>query len=181
MPESRNMTQVQPPGMISYFGNSSAPDGWLLCNGAAVSRSTYSDLFAAIGTTFGAGNGSTTFTLPDLRGEFLRGWDNARGIDSHNGVQPRSFASFQKGSLQAYNVPNNEGGVGGYSISNTNDAATGTRDAGVDWVTQGSYDPTGSIHSNTGPLNTGDWINDEGWGGGGQRPRNVALLICIKF
>lgn len=70
-----------PTGTIAMFGGSSAPDGWLLCNGAAVSRSTYSDLFSAIGTTYGAGNGSTTFNLPDLAGKFPLGSDsaNARG------------------------------------------------------------------------------------------------------
>jgi microcystin-dependent protein len=60
-----NMT---PTGAISPFGGSSAPAGWLLCNGAAVSRTTYADLFGVIGTTFGTGDGSTTFNLPNLNG-----------------------------------------------------------------------------------------------------------------
>jgi len=59
-----------------------APDGWRACSGQAVSRTTYAALFAAIGTEYGVGDGSTTFDLPDLRGEFLRGWDNGRGVDS---------------------------------------------------------------------------------------------------
>ena len=62
-----------PTGTVAYIAASSAPGGWLKCNGAAVSRTTYAALFAAIGTTFGAGDGSTTFKLPDLRGEFVRG------------------------------------------------------------------------------------------------------------
>lgn len=57
-----------PKGMISPFGGSSAPSGWLLCNGAAVSRTTYSALFAVIGTTYGSGDTSTTFNVPDLLG-----------------------------------------------------------------------------------------------------------------
>lgn len=66
-------------GVIGFFAGSSAPSGYLKANGALVSRTTYATLFAAIGTTFGAGDGSTTFALPDLRGEFLRGWDDGRG------------------------------------------------------------------------------------------------------
>ena len=62
-----------PAGTVLPFGGSSAPDGFLLCNGAAVSRTTYAALFAVIGESFGVGDGSTTFNLPDLRGMFLRG------------------------------------------------------------------------------------------------------------
>jgi microcystin-dependent protein len=63
-----------PAGMVQYFANSSVPTGWLQCNGALISRTTYADLFAAIGTTYGAGDGSSTFALPDTRGQFLRAW-----------------------------------------------------------------------------------------------------------
>lgn len=62
-----------PAGAIMFFGVKSIPDGWLLCNGANVSRTTYANLFAAIGTNFGSGNGSTTFTLPNLSGRFIEG------------------------------------------------------------------------------------------------------------
>lgn len=62
-----------PTGAIMAFGVTSIPSGWLLCNGANVSRTTYAALFAAIGTRFGAGDGSTTFTLPNLDGRFLQG------------------------------------------------------------------------------------------------------------
>jgi len=64
---------VLPAGAIVPFGGAAAPAGWLLCDGAAVSRTTYAALFAAVGTTFGVGDGSTTFTLPDLRGRFPLG------------------------------------------------------------------------------------------------------------
>lgn len=180
MPQQRTMVELQPAGMISYFANSTAPSGWLLCNGGYINRTTYSDLFAAIGTTYGTTEGSN-FAVPDCRGEFLRGWDNGRGVDSNSGSNPRTFGTFQKSSLQAYNVPNNEGAIGGYSISSGNDPQGGRVTAGTDYVPQSDYTPTGSIHNSTGPGNAGDWINDTGWGGGGQRPRNVALLICIKY
>ena len=66
------------------------PSGYLKCNGAAVSRTTYADLFAEIGTAFGAGDGSSTFNVPDFRGEFVRGWDDSRGVDSG-----RNFATLK--------------------------------------------------------------------------------------
>jgi microcystin-dependent protein len=61
-------TAAIPPGAVTEYGGSSAPTGWLLCDGSAVSRSTYATLFSAIGTNYGAGDGSTTFNLPDLVG-----------------------------------------------------------------------------------------------------------------
>lgn len=64
---------VFPAGLILPFGNTTAPTGFLACNDAAVSREDYAALFAAIGTTWGVGDGSTTFNVPDLRGAFLRG------------------------------------------------------------------------------------------------------------
>ncbi|KKA05399.1 hypothetical protein VP02_23185 [Pseudomonas ogarae] len=69
-------------GDIKVVATAEPPQGWLKCNGALVSRAQYAALFAAISTRFGAGDGSTTFALPDLRGEFVRGWDDGRGIDS---------------------------------------------------------------------------------------------------
>ena len=71
-----------PTGAILPFGGVSAPTGYLLCDGSAVNRDTYSDLFAIIGTRYGAGNGVNTFNVPDTRGEFLRGNDNGKGVDA---------------------------------------------------------------------------------------------------
>ncbi|MDO4693034.1 MAG: phage tail protein [Eikenella sp.] len=76
-----DVLQAAPPGTVMYFAGATAPAGWLKANGAAVSRTTYAPLFAAIGTRYGTGNGSTTFNLPDLRGEFVRGWDDGRSVD----------------------------------------------------------------------------------------------------
>lgn len=66
-----------PAGMIMYFANSTVPQGWFQCDGAAISRTSYPELFTAIGTVYGTGDGSTTFNLPDLRGQFVRGWASA--------------------------------------------------------------------------------------------------------
>ncbi|MBF0350983.1 MAG: tail fiber protein [SAR324 cluster bacterium] len=78
-----------PPGLImpsSVPGhNTTPPTGWLFCDGSAVSITTYAELYSAIGTTYGIGDGSTTFNLPDYRGYFLRGIDNSAGSDPDAG------------------------------------------------------------------------------------------------
>lgn len=72
-----------PFGIIAAFGGASAPTGWLLCYGQNVSRTTYASLFTAISTTWGVGDGSTTFTLPDLRGRVIAGQDNMGGSSAN--------------------------------------------------------------------------------------------------
>jgi microcystin-dependent protein len=71
-----------PTGSVVMFAGSAAPTGWLLCDGSAVSRTTYAALFAAIGTTYGTGDGSTTFNLPDLRGRTPVGAGAGPGLTS---------------------------------------------------------------------------------------------------
>jgi microcystin-dependent protein len=68
-----------PPGVVLQYAGLSAPDGWLLCDGSAISRTVYAGLFAAIDTAWGIGDGSTTFNLPDLRGRVWAGNDNMGG------------------------------------------------------------------------------------------------------
>ncbi len=86
-------------GFVGWFTDSIAPDGYLVCNGASISRSTYSELFAVIGTRFGSVD-SNHFNLPDLRSQFIRGWDDGRGIDVG-----RIFGSSQLDSLSAHTHP----------------------------------------------------------------------------
>jgi microcystin-dependent protein len=76
------LANASPPGIVSPFAGSEAPFGYLLCDGSAVSRTTYSGLFTAISTAYGVGNGSTTFNLPDLRGRTIAGLDNIGGTDA---------------------------------------------------------------------------------------------------
>ena len=71
-----------PAGIYLPYGGTSVPAGWQLCDGTAVSRTTFDDLFAAIGTTFGTGDGSTTFNLPDIRGRGAVGLDNMGGASA---------------------------------------------------------------------------------------------------
>lgn len=68
-----------PAGTVNPYAGSTAPTGWLLCAGQAVSRTTYADLFAVVSTTYGSGDGSTTFNLPDLRGRVVAGKDDMGG------------------------------------------------------------------------------------------------------
>lgn len=68
-----------PAGLVSPYAGTAAPTGWLLCAGQTVSRTTYADLFSALSTTYGAGDGSTTFALPDLRGRVPAGKDDMGG------------------------------------------------------------------------------------------------------
>jgi phage-related tail fiber protein len=146
-----------PAGSVVQFARNTAPTGWLKANGAAVSRTTYATLFSAIGTTFGVGDGSTTFNLPDLRGYFSRNWDDARGIDSG-----RSF-----GSLQATRV-NNIQTVGR---------------AGGGLFTSITVDDNGTTSSliYTGGFTGGDQALNFTKKGGDTYPGNIALLACIKF
>lgn len=72
--------------LIIWEPSTTPPAGYLKANGAVISRTAYAWLFSRIDTTFGAGDGSTTFAVPDLRGEFLRGLDDGRGVDSGRGI-----------------------------------------------------------------------------------------------
>lgn len=72
------VNEIMPLGTIVQTARSTAPTGWLLCQGQTISRTTYSGLFAAIGTTYGAGDGSTTFAIPNLRGRVVAGLDSAQ-------------------------------------------------------------------------------------------------------
>ncbi len=88
---------VLPAGMILPFGNTTAPTGYLACDGAAVSRTTYSGLFAAIAEVWGVGNGSTTFNVPDFRGAFVRGTGSNGTANMANG---NDFAGPSVGSTE---------------------------------------------------------------------------------
>lgn len=106
-----------PLGTINAFGGTTAPEGWLLCQGQAISRTEYADLFAVIGTNFGSGDGSTTFNLPDLRGEFLRGAGTNSHSDQGNGgaVGEHQNATVH---MHNYNIANS---TTNWMTPNTND------------------------------------------------------------
>lgn len=89
-----------PSGMITPYGGATAPSGWLLCDGTAVSRETYADLFAAIGTTFGTGDGSTTFNIPNLQDKFVEGASSTNTLGStKNAGLPNITGTFNADNL----------------------------------------------------------------------------------
>ena len=140
-----------PPGAVMHFAMNSAPTGWLRANGAAVSRATFAALFAVIGTTYGAGDGSTTFNLPDLRGEFIRGWDDGRGVDTGRGIGTTQAGQMPLHTHNYQLYGQTFSGSSGGTAPNATPVATPTTAAG-------------------GTENASE-----------NRPRNIALLACIKF
>lgn len=157
---------MTPAGEVSAFARLSAPEGWLVCDGSAVNRVTYSRLFSAVGTIFGAGNGTTTFNLPDLRGEFIRGWDAGRGIDNQRVL----------GSTQAPTL------VGGYDDNTL--ASDVSFLANKSAVSYGADRVRSTLYSGA----TGRYVSSQGYTTaaigdgffGATRPTNMALLYCIR-
>lgn len=105
-----------PTGAIFTFPMTTTPTGYLVCDGSAVSRTTYADLFAILGTTYGAGDGSTTFNLPDYRGQFLRGLDSGSNndpdassrLDRGDGITGDNVGTIQNDALSSHlheNIP----------------------------------------------------------------------------
>lgn len=132
-----------PSGAIFAFPTSTPPTGYLACDGQAVSRTTYSDLFTLIGTMYGAGDGSTTFNLPDYNGQFLRGFDNGAGIDPDatsrtdrgDGTTGDAVGTKQANETQAHNhtvnPPATNSNTTGAHAHTVNPPATNTSTAGA--------------------------------------------------
>lgn len=154
-------------GDVRLFAMSAAPTGYLKCNGAAISRTTYAALFDAIGTTFGVGDGATTFNLPDLRGEFVRGWDDGRGIDSG-----RTFGSTQQDAFQ---------NITGTLNSLWREATSGDLGAFSDAGAGGQSDRPATGGNGTRNINFNASNSPGARTASETRPRNVALLYCIKY
>lgn len=145
---------IVPPGAVMYFARNSAPAGWLKCNGAAISRTAYAKLFAAIGTVFGAGDGFTTFNLPDLRGEFVRGWDDGRGVDGG-----RAFGSFQAGMIQSHSHTGSSASAGAHGHTGSANSG-GSHNHSASSGAAGTHSHTGTTsaageHTHTMPGRTG--------------------------
>lgn len=146
---SAAVTFTMPVGLIVYYPKDAVPTGgWLQCNGAAISRTAYANLYSLIGTTYGAGNGSTTFNIPDLRGEFIRGFDGGRGIDTG-----RTIGSFQEATGISYD------GRSQQHVQNYENSYSS------------SSDTNGPASYQYGEARTFVRI----------RPRNIALVACIKY
>lgn len=144
-----------PTGSLLMWSTNTAPTGYLECSGAAVSRTTYANLFAIIGTVWGSGDGSTTFNLPNMQGYFPRGWSHGSSIDSG-----RAFASTQLDTVG----PHTHGYLfttGGISVN-----GVGGNSTGMNINTQ--------TISTTNP-NAGTGVSTE------NRPVNIAVMFIIKI
>jgi microcystin-dependent protein len=197
-----------PPGTIIAFGGPAGatpdggapvlPTGWLLCDGSAVSRTTYATLFSAIGINFGGGDGIATFNLPDLRGRFLRGVDRGAGRDPDAASRAASATGGPSGDVV--------GSVEGHATAAPTTAFT-SENTGNHTHANGLYDRllthsglnTISVIDNIdGPLEEPELTSSMamatagahahriggGFGSGGDgetRPKNVGVNYVIKF
>lgn len=153
-----------PSGALVSYGGASAPSGWLLCDGSAVSRTTYASLFTAIATTFGTGDGSSTFNLPDLRGRVVAGKDNMGGsaasrltsggsgitgttIGATGGAETHTLTTAQLAGHT--HIAGYTGGSGAYATltAGSNTGAVDTESAGL-----------GQAHNNTQPTLVANYI-----------------------
>ena len=192
---------VIPIGVIEMFAGSTAPNGWLVCDGSTVSRKTYSDLFKVIGTTYGAGNSNTTFTLPDMRGR------TPIGVGTGSGLTARTLAATTGVETVALSTAelashNHTASDSGHSHTTTvgNETAdhTHTLDRGV-WTNSGSnpYTFTGggsnialqtpntggrsAVHQHAVTVNTGYASVSIGNSGSGSAHNNMQPSIVINF
>lgn len=194
-------------GMVGMFPISSLRPGWVKANGAAISRAAYPRLFAYYGTTYGGGDGSTTFNLPDYRGEFMRFFDDSRGLDSGRtltAVQAAAVLSHahtisDPGHAHGVYDPTHAHGVydpthlHGFSHGGINAVAgmAGNNEGPVLHTGQGAlgqtsnYAATGIAIYGAGTgiqiYGAGTGITAQATGGAENRPRNVTLAAFIKY
>ena len=140
-----------PVGTVIDFAGNVAPAGFLKANGAAVSRTTYTTLFGVCGTTYGVGDGATTFNLPDARGVVVRGWDDGRGLDA-----ARGFGTYQADAFQTHLHAG--GNTGTESQDHTHQGYTGgtsSLNGSVYGISQsfGSFGATDGIFAKGGAYN----------------------------
>lgn len=163
-----------PAGTVGYFAGTTAPAGWFKANGAAISRTAYAELFAALGTYHGAGDGFTTFNLPDLRGEFIRCLDDGRGIDKGRGL-----GTGQLGQNQEHVHTGKTALAGahshGYSDTDTYETSSSGLSGGNNFT-----DRVSNYNTTTNGDHTHALTIDPS-GGSEARPRNIALLAIIKY
>lgn len=169
-----------PPGVVFPYAGSSTPTGFLLCYGQAVSRTTYADLFTAISTTYGSGDGSTTFNVPDLRGRSIFGKDNMGGSAANRVTNAASgITGTTLGAVGGdQNMPTHTHGVTDpqhfhyYGVGGV--VANGVNVRGT------SGDGTNFGYVATNNSATGISINNAGSGTAGNMPPAMIMNFIIK-
>ncbi len=159
-------TGTVPAGTIITYGGLTPPVGYLWCDGTAYSRTTYSLLFTAIGTTWGAGNGSSTFNVPNLQGAFLRG--------SGAGLNPssRSVGSYEADKFGSHSHV--------ASVSDPGHAHSYTAPASSP-LAAGSSGSAFTQAATTGSSTTGITVSISASGSNETAPKNYGVLYCIKY
>jgi len=184
---SFSIVQGVPSGAVFCIAVASVPSGYLECNGATVSRTTYAALFAVIGTQYGSTN-SSNFKVPDLRGEFVRGFDNGRNADSG-----RSIGSSQGSQNASHNHSASATSTAGAHSHALNYQRKHVEDTGTAAVTDirreggdgdgGSQNFTNNTNSgfmNNATVSVSTSVSISNQGGSESRPRNVAMMYVIK-
>jgi microcystin-dependent protein len=159
-----------PIGHVAAYAGNVVPLGYLECNGAAVSRTTYVNLFGVCGILYGAGDSSTTFNLPDLRGYFVRGWDDGAGVDVG-----RALGSYQADLVGPITDPGHTHTDAGHdhSVLPTNSVA------GLTVGASAIFQVVASATTGTGVADIQSSVTGI-TGGAETRPKNVAMMYIIK-
>ncbi len=182
-----NAGELVPAGLVMAYAGELPPAGWVVCDGSEVSRTDYPELFAAIGTAHGEGDGTTTFNLPDYRGLFLRGVDAGAGRDSDvdartapntGGNTGDAVGSVQDDQLQSHKHED-AGHAHGYTSQTHHD-----RD-GSGWGSGSANDSWSGYATGAGHANLGDPVDSETGGGEARhgvetRPKNASVIWIIK-
>jgi microcystin-dependent protein len=177
--------KIVPVGAVVSYPAASAPTGWLACDGTAISRTTYSDLFAVIGTSHGSGDGATTFHLPDYRGRFLRGVDGgvARDPDraSRTAMNTGGATGDNVGSVQADEYKSHT-----HSINDSGHTHTAIEGGGSGALARFQpstvYSTSGTGTAYSGPLSSATTgITAANSGGNETRPINASVQFIIKY
>jgi len=146
--KSNLIKDTVPAGVVDMFAGSTAPSGYLLCDGSAVSRSTYSKLFTAIGTTYGSGDGSTTFNLPNLKGKVAVGLNSADTSFDTLGETGGEKTHI----LTVAEMPNHRHTVPDFPTKSTGSEWVGAAGTAVKTSRDSSYVGGGDAHNNLQPY-----------------------------